>query len=178
LEQLKQFGKIRAYGISVRSPEDGVKAVRDLGFSCLQANFNLIDQRVISCGLTELCEARGAGIIARTPLVFGFLTGHYSASDNFPPDDHRRRWTVEQRDRWATAPSLFASLIAKQVQTPSQFALRFCLSFPAVSAAIPGMLTRQHVTENTAASALGPLSDAVRDQIIEIYNQTTFFSRQ
>jgi aryl-alcohol dehydrogenase-like predicted oxidoreductase len=178
LEQLKQSGKIRTYGISVRSPEDGVRAVREFGFGCLQANFNLIDQRMIDCGLAELCESRGAGIIARTPLVFGFLTGRYAATDNFSPDDHRRRWTPEQRAQWAAAPKLFEPLIAGEPQTPSQFALRFCLSFPAVSAAIPGMLIREHVMENTAASALGPLPAAALDEVIAIYRRNTFFPRQ
>lgn len=178
LEELKQAGKIRAYGISVRSPEDGITAVRDLGFGCVQANFNLIDQRAIDSGLVDLCAARGAGIIARTPLVFGFLTGQYAATDQFAPDDHRRRWTPEQRAQWAAAPKLFEPLIAGEPQTPSQFALRFCLSFPAVSAAIPGMLVRQHVAENTAASDLGPLPAATREQVVAIYRQNTFFSKK
>lgn len=177
LQDLERSGKIRAFGISVRSPEDGLTAVRDLGFDCLQANFNLIDQRALDSGLMQLCEKRGAGIIARTPLVFGFLTGHYAATDQFSPDDHRRRWTPEQRAQWAAAPKLFEPLIAGEPQTPSQFALRFCLSFPAVSSTIPGMLIRQHVTENTAASDLGPLAAATRDQVIAIYRQNTFFSK-
>ena len=178
LEDFRRAGKIRAYGISVRSPEDGIAAVRDLGFGCVQANFNLIDQRAIDCGLVDLCAARGAGIIARTPLVFGFLTGQYAATDNFAPDDHRRRWTPEQRAQWAAAPRLFEPLIAGEPQTPSQFALRFCLSFPAVSAAIPGMLVRQHVTENTAASDFGPLPASTREQVLAIYRQNTFFSKK
>ncbi len=178
LESLKQSGKIRSYGISVRSPEDGLIAVRDLGFRCLQTNFNLIDQRALDSGLLSLCETHGAGIIARTPLVFGFLTGQYGASDNFAPDDHRRRWTPEQRAQWASAPKLFESLIAGEPQTPSQFALRFCLSFPAVSATIPGMLIREHVAENAAASDLGPLPSASREHIVAIYRQNTFFSKK
>lgn len=178
LEAMRQSGEIRAYGISVRSPEDGLVAVRDLGFDCLQTNFNLIDQRALDSGLLNLCEANGASIIARTPLVFGFLTGQYAATDNFAPDDHRRRWTPEQRAQWAAAPKLFEPLIAGEPQTPSQFALRFCLSFPAVSATIPGMLIRQHVAENTAASDLGPLPAATREQVVAIYRQNTFFSKK
>ena len=178
LNELRQSGNIRAFGISVRSPEDGLVAVRDLGFKCLQANFNLIDQRALDSGLIDLCRERGAGIIARTPLVFGFLTGHYAATDNFAPDDHRRRWTPEQREQWAAAPKLFEPLIAREAQTPSQFALRFCLSFPSVSATIPGMLIRQHVAENTAASDLGPLSEATREQVISIYRRNALFSKK
>ena len=177
LESLKQSGKIRAYGISVRSPEDGLIAVRDLGFTCLQTNFNLIDQRVIDSGLLSLCEIHGANIIARTPLVFGFLTGQYAATDNFAPDDHRRKWTPDQRKYWASAPKLFETLICKESQTPPQFALRFCLSFPAVSVAIPGMLSRDHVLENAVASDMGRLPCHIINNIIAIYKQNIFFSK-
>jgi len=177
LESLKKSGKIRSYGISVRSPEDGLIAVRDLGFTCLQTNFNLIDQRAIDCGLLSLCEMHGAGIIARTPLVFGFLTGQYAATDNFAIDDHRRRWTDDQRAHWASAPMLFESLIAREHQTSSQFALRFCLSFPAVSVTIPGMLISDHVVENAAASDLGPLPVETVNNILGIYKQNKFFSK-
>lgn len=177
LESLKQAGKIRAYGISVRSPQDGLIAVRDLGFTCLQANFNLIDQRVIDSGLLSLCEIHSASIIARTPLVFGFLTGQYAATENFAPDDHRRKWTSDQRKYWASAPKLFETLVSKEIQTPPQFALRFCLSFPAVSVSIPGMLNRDHVLENAAASDMGPLPSDVINNIISIYQQNTFFRK-
>jgi len=46
-----------------------------------------------------------------------------------------------------------------------QFALRFCLSQPAVSTVIPGMRTPAHVASNAAASDAGPLSPAVLAKI-------------
>lgn len=176
LERLRAAGKIRAFGISLRGPDDGPAAVRDLGVQSVQVNFNLLDQRARENGLFELCAERNVGVIARTPLVFGFLTGRYSASDAFEPSDHRRRWNAEQLQRWAEAHRLFAAMMdSGKGETPSQFALRFCLSFDCVSTAIPGMLKVEHVIENAGASELGRLSLDVCRRIAVIYGDHRFF---
>ncbi len=177
MEELKQRGKIRAYGVSVRSPEEGVAAIGELGYQCVQVNFNLIDQRAIASGLFTLCGQRRAGIIVRTPLVFGYLTGRYTANDDFDLADHRRRWNPEQREQWASAHRLFQDLLdTDSRQTPAQFALRYCLSFPEVSTVIPGMLTQQHVSENVAASNLGALAPEIREKVMDIYRKHDFFA--
>ncbi len=176
LERLKAAGKIRAFGVSLRGPDDGPVAVRDFGFECLQVNFNLLDQRAVENGLFDLCARRDVGVIVRTPLVFGFLTGRYSAGHDFDSTDHRRQWSSEQLERWAAAHRHFTALIdAKRGETPSQFALRFCLSFDCVSTAIPGMLKEEHVTENASASSLGRLPRHICGKIAEIYREHCFF---
>jgi len=177
LERLRASGTIRVFGISLRNPLDGLPAIRDLGFQCLQVNFNLLDQRAIDDGLFGVCEARNIGVIVRTPLVFGFLTGRYSAEDRFDPLDHRRRWTIDQRKRWATAYRLFTNFFDHDgEETPAQFALRFCLYFGCVSTVIPGMLVPEHVEENAGASELGPLSKTTIREIGKIYQQHCFFT--
>jgi aryl-alcohol dehydrogenase-like predicted oxidoreductase len=176
LERFRGEGKIRAYGVSARSPEEAVAAVKQLGVGCVQVNFNLVDQRALETGLFDLCVAKGAGVIARTPLCFGFLTGQYSSATRFDQYDHRNRWSEAQRERWSSALGLFVDKIARQPgQTPAQFALRFCLSFPAVATAIPGMLTETHVADNTRASDLGPLPQAECADIVSVYRDNSFF---
>lgn len=176
LETLRTQGKIRSIGISVRSPDEGVIAVRQHPIGCLQVNFNLLDQRAIEDGLFDLCRRHNVGVIVRTPLCFGFLTGHYSALDRLDPSDHRNRWNLAQREKWAGAYRLFTSALQAPVpQTPAQFALRFCLSVPAVSTVIPGMLTAQHVEENVEASEMGELLEEEQAAIMGIYHQHDFF---
>ena len=175
---LQKAGTIRAFGISVRSPEDGIRAIKEFGFQAIQANFNMTDQRARETGLFDLCEKENAGIICRTPLCFGFLTGKYPAGALFHPDDHRRRWGAKQIERWAAAYRLFRSGIhTSEAQTDAQIALRFCLSYPAVSTVIPGMLTKSHVDENSRASVLGPLDSASLLEIERIYQENVFFIR-
>jgi aryl-alcohol dehydrogenase-like predicted oxidoreductase len=175
MRQLQNEGKIREFGISVRSPEDGLKAI-DLGISCIQINFNLLDQRAAENGLFDLCLEKGVGVIGRTPLCFGFLTGHYLSDDKFDTSDHRGKWSTKQLDKWANAYQLFKSALnVTEDQTPAQIALRFCISFPAISSVIPGMLTLDHVNENTQASKFGKLSESERIAIMSIYTKHNFF---
>jgi aryl-alcohol dehydrogenase-like predicted oxidoreductase len=177
LQRFKEEGKIRAYGLSARSPEDAAVGVKEFGFPCVQANFSLVDQRALETELFDLCAGKNAGMIARTPLCFGFLTGRYSAASEFDQHDHRNRWSAEQRERWAGAMGLFVSAIARRPgQTPAQFALSFCLSFPAVSCVIPGMLTQDHVKENAGASDFAPLSARESADIVGVYRDNSFFA--
>lgn len=178
LEKLRDEGKIRVIGISTRSPMDSLVAVERLGFKSVQVNFNLVDQRAIELGLFVACRANGAGIIARTPLCFGFLTGKYAASDDYAEGDHRRKWKSQQIELWAEAYKLFsAGLASEEPQTNAQIALRYVLSFADISTTIPGMLTAEHVAENVAASDLGSFSATVLDGFADIYRQHNFFLR-
>lgn len=176
LEDLRRTGKLLAFGASVRSPDEGLIAVERLGLRCIQANFSLVDQRALENGLLESCERLNAGVIGRTPLSFGFLTGRYSAATKFDQHDHRNRWSVEQRERWANALGKFiAALGNRSSHTPAQLALRFCLSFPSVSTVIPGMLTEAHVAENTAASDLGALDADDVAALVSVYRDQALF---
>ncbi len=179
LEGMKTGGLIRAYGISARSPEEAKAAIERFGFGAVQVNFNLIDRRAIDCGLFELAGSAGVGIVARTPLSFGFLTGSYAADQDFPESDHRRRWSPEQRRLWAEAPGLFKKMMEKTAnQTAAQFALRYCLSYACVSSAIPGMLSAAHVEENAAAGDLPSLGDSDLRQVASICKGISFFAEK
>lgn len=175
LDSLRRSGAIRAVGICVRSPADALKAVARFGFGCVQVNFNLLDQRVVEAGLLEFCRSHGVGVIVRTPLCFGFLTGAYTAEGPFAPTDHRSRWSAEQRALWAEAYKLFQSVLAEEEQTPAQMALRFCLSYSAVSTVIPGMLEEKHLLENVGASAFGELTKRQRQALERVYQGRHFF---
>ena len=176
LETLKREGKVRALGISVRSPDDGLTAIKKFGFDCVQVNFNLVDQRAVENNLFAQCEKNNIGVIVRTPLCFGFLTGDYSAETEYDSSDHRVQWSLEQRKRWAEAHELFTSVIKRSdLRSPVQLALRFCLSFKSVSTVIPGMITTAHVEENVPASLLGPLSERELLATQKIYKENSFF---
>lgn len=157
---LQRSGRIRAFGLSVGDPEEARIAIEELGAPVVQLNLNLLDQRPLESGLLELAARRGVGVIARTPLCFGVLTGAVDEETIFPPDDHRSVWPREQIGRWVNASRAFVTAVAeRERQTAAQVALRFCLSCAALSTAIPGMLTREQVEENAAASELGPLAE-------------------
>ena len=83
LEWLRREGKVRAIGISARNPEEALVAAERMKFDSIQVNFNLVNQRALDNGLLPLCEQRGIGVVIRTPLCFGFLTGGYSDPSDF-----------------------------------------------------------------------------------------------
>ena len=153
-------------------------AIEEFNFKGIQINFNLIDQRALENGLFEKCDKLGVGIIGRTPLCFGFLTGKYSANDNYDKSDHRSLWSREQVKRWANAYKLFSKEFeGMKEQSNSQIALRYCLSYPMLSTTIPGMLTEEHVDENTESSDLGYFPPSVLDACNQIYQNNEFFVR-
>jgi aryl-alcohol dehydrogenase-like predicted oxidoreductase len=177
LETLKAEGKIRSYGISARTPEDAMVAINDFGFRVIEVNFNLIDHRIIEAGLFDRAKVDPLGIIVRTPLTFGYLTGTLKGDENFQGIDHRTNWPKDQLKRWAAAPQLYSFLFEGKSRTPAQAALRFCLDFDEVSTVIPGMMKVGEVLENSAVSEMAPLSVEQMTQIQEIYNSNDFYDK-
>ena len=131
MQALCDKGRIRAYGVSVKSPQEGSHAIREHDVPVIQANLNMMDLRAVESGLLSTAEEYGVGVIARTPLCFGFLSGTIASETEFGEGDHRRAWPAVQRERWAEgAMRLFQTLGIPAGQTATQVALRFCLSFP------------------------------------------------
>lgn len=172
LHMLKLDGKIRAVGVSAKSPWDAIEAVANPLVDVVQVNFNMIDQRARECGLLEICEENEVGVIARTPLAFGFLTGKYQKGDKFTAPDHRANWSQEQIDVWAEAPRLFNNIQMEGGLFLNELALGYCLSHPVVSTVIPGMMTPKEVVDNTRRFVV---SDVEIEAIQNIYNSNNFF---
>lgn len=173
MEDLQRDRTIRCFGISARSPDDALIFARQYHPACLQVNFNLADLRALRNGLFDLCKQESIGVIVRTPLAFGFLTGRVSSDQHFEELDHRRRFSPETRARWAEAPKLYDSVFAGNgAATPAQNALRFCLSFDCVSTVIPGMIEVAHVRENVQAAEAGALRPDQLRMIDEIYDMS------
>lgn len=178
LQALVSEGRIRSFGVSVKAPDEALAMLQRHAIPVVQVNLNMLDIRAVDSGLLEAAMARGTGIIARTPLCFGFLSGAVTRDTVFAEGDHRRRWPRAQLERWIDgAAAVHRAAAAPAAQAKSQVALRFCLSFPEVSVVIPGVLSAEEAAENVAASDFGPLADDARDRILAINRETDFFSR-
>jgi aryl-alcohol dehydrogenase-like predicted oxidoreductase len=176
LQGLRKAGKIRAWGASTKSPADSIEAVRGLDVAVVQVNFNMMDVRAVTSGLMAEATTRGVAVIARTPLCFGFLSGAIGRDTAFLPGDHRLGWPREQLDNWIEgARDLLGVVTAEPGPQAVQSALRFCLSFPAISTVIPGILTPAEAGENARASDLGALPAKALDAVLEINRRRNFF---
>ena len=171
----KKTGKIKEFGVSVRSPLDAKYLIENYDIPFVQVNLNLIDQRLITEGVMDLAKERTTGLIIRTPFVFGFLTGTINKNTKFKEKDHRSNYPKEQLKKWANAAELFSFLFNDK--TRAQAALRYCLDFETVSTVIPGMNNIEEVKENLVACDLTPFNSEEHKLITKIYdqNQTKFF---
>jgi aryl-alcohol dehydrogenase-like predicted oxidoreductase len=177
LNHLKKDGKVRAFGVSAQTPEHGLLAIKYLKPSALQVNFNMLDRRVLDCGLMDLARDTQTSLVARTPLSFGFLSGTITRNTQFESSDHRSRWPQKQVNTWVDgAEALLDCMSNKAAQSKPQFAVRFCLSFPPVSAAIPGMMTEKEVLENIHVSELGPLTVVELEKLEKVYLENNSFA--
>jgi aryl-alcohol dehydrogenase-like predicted oxidoreductase len=88
LEQLKEEGKIRYYGVSVETVEEGIFYLEHTKASSLQVIFNLLRQKPLE-KLFPMAMDKNVGILARVPLASGLLTGKFTKDSTFESDDHR-----------------------------------------------------------------------------------------
>lgn len=166
LALLKKQGKIRHAGWSVQSFRETeqtflLRRHADL-IDALQVRYNLLERDAEQELLPAALEL-GVGVIARIPLLFGLLTGKFAADATFGPDDHRRfnLSPDKLREYLGALRDLQWLFEGFPDQSMSQVALRFCLSHPAVTTAIPGGKTPGQVRENDAAGDLGRLPEEI-----------------
>lgn len=174
LRRLRTDGLVRAFGVSVKHPNDGLAVLECGDFSSIQVNLSMIDQRAIDNGLIEQAMKQSVGIIARTPLNFGFLTDKGKTMNlDFGPQDHRSLWPMKQREVWQKAAQLLSEVCPGN--SLAVLALRYCLNTYGVSTVIPGMHTVRDVLNNILALNLPLLNPEIIDRIRQIYNDNDQF---
>lgn len=170
LERAKQAGKIRHYGVSINTMEEGVAAVKDGRSETIQVEYNLLAQEP-SEKIFPLALNANVGVIARIPLRRGILTGKLTAEDEqrFQGEDVRARSFKGEpfRQELAKAEKL-RFLVHGDVKSFAQAALAFCIAHPAVSITIPGARNAEQMRENaTGADVDIPRADL--DRVAELW---------
>ena len=162
VEKLRRDGIIRHFGLSLNrwEPENGLKALRTGLVDAVQVIHNIFDQAPED-KLFPVCQELNIGVIARVPLDEGSLGGKMTLETKFPKGDWRAMYfgpknlppTIERVEK--------LKAVLPPALTLPQMALRYILSFPAVSTIIVGMRKAEHVRQNIAASDAGPLDAAL-----------------
>ncbi|MCS7223654.1 MAG: aldo/keto reductase [Armatimonadetes bacterium] len=166
--KLKEEGDVRFIGSSCRDdPGDALSLIQTGKVDVLQFGFNLIQPRMME--VFEAAKEHGVGIVIRTPLASGFLTGLISEDYEFPQDDYRSKIEREVTTAMARQAAAFRPLVdGREIESLPELALRYILSFDAVSVVIPGAVTPEEVERNVAAARKGPLPDALLEEIERI----------
>jgi len=180
LDDLKQAGKIKNYGVSVEKVEEALKAIEYPGLATVQIIFNIFRQR--SAGLFfPVAKQRDIGILVRLPLSSGLLSGKINRQTTFSPEDHRNfNRNGEQFDRGETfsgvdfdvaldAVDEIRKLLPEGVTMPN-FALRWILDYDAVGCVIPGARNEDQIKQNVAASALPSLTSSQKEALAGLYD--------
>jgi aryl-alcohol dehydrogenase-like predicted oxidoreductase len=74
LEEIRRDGKVRVCGASVNSVIEGLLCLGHTVYQALQIGFSLADRRPVR-ELLPSVAAQGVGVIVKTPLARGLLTG-------------------------------------------------------------------------------------------------------
>jgi aryl-alcohol dehydrogenase-like predicted oxidoreductase len=173
LSDLVHQGKVRAIGCSTFPAELIVEShwvAERRGrerFQCEQPPYSLV-ARTVEAAVLPACQRYGMGVIAWSPLAGGWLTGRYRKGAPLPEGGRASR--VPQRFDTAR-PEVSAKLdavealveVAGDAGVPlTHLALAFVLTHPALSAAIIGPRTAEHLT-----GTLGALDVALSDDVVD-----------
>jgi len=176
MEMLQSWGKIRYWGVSITSPEEGVEIIRKGWGYTLQVLFNVLNQSPAQ-ELFPLASQHGYGIIARVPLASGLLTGKFRQDSVFTADDIRQNFLTPRRLQEALQRvDEVKSIVGGATRTLAEAALKFVLAHDAVSTTIPGARNVHQVDTNAAASG-EPLAAAIVEKLRERLGDYNFYQR-
>jgi aryl-alcohol dehydrogenase-like predicted oxidoreductase len=152
VEELKAEGKIRAFGVSINDhqPSNALKLIESGAVDTVQVIYNIFDQSPED-ELLDACSDNGIGVLARVPYDEGSLTGRIGPGSEFPEGDFRSHYfrgdRLQQVDERVRA---ILDELGIERDDLAEVALRYILSHPAVSSAIPGMRSVRNVERNAA----------------------------
>jgi aryl-alcohol dehydrogenase-like predicted oxidoreductase len=165
LERAQREGKIRFYGVSINTTDEGIAAVKDGRSDTIQLEYNLLAQEPAE-KIFPLAQEANVGIIARIPLRRGVLTGKMTMADEqrFQGEDVRARsHKGEAFAKELAKAEQLRFLVHGPVKTLGQAAIAFCIAHPAVSVTIPGARNESQMRENASgADVTLPPEDLVR----------------
>jgi aryl-alcohol dehydrogenase-like predicted oxidoreductase len=144
LGDLVTEGKLRAWGASVSNADDGRTAIV-WGAQVLCVPFNLLQPDIV-WDLTAECREVGAGILARSPLLHGMLSGRWGEKKRFTPEDHRMyRWTYEAIEARVRQARDTRARVVPSAPSMTVAALQFVLAHDIVASAVFGPRTPAQV---------------------------------
>jgi aryl-alcohol dehydrogenase-like predicted oxidoreductase len=152
LEDEKGAGKIRHLGLSIfgKGSEAQAREARGAGVEALQVIYNRLDRRPEEMYFPH-AQRDGLGILARVPLASGLLSGNYRRGATFAAGDFRSTVDAAKLERDLAEAERLRETEVPPGMPMAEWALRWCLENPAVSAVIPGCKSPAQARANAAA---------------------------
>jgi len=176
MERLQEIGKVRYWGVSVSTNEEGVEIINRGWGHALQVLYNVLNQSPAT-ELFPLAKQKGYGIIARVPLASGLLTGKFRIDTTFPADDVRQNFLTQKRlEEALNRVDEVKSIVGGGAKSLGEAALQFVLANDAVSTTIPGARNMRQVETNVAA-AEGHLTEDIVERLRKRLGDFNFYQR-
>ena len=179
LEELKKFGKISSYGVSIEKVEEGLMAM-EYGISAIEVIFNMFRLKPLE-ELLPKAKEKNIGIIVRVPLASGLLTGKYTKDTKFGENDHRTfNRDGKAFDKGETFSGVDYDLGLKAVEELKKvfktddlvpYALKWILMHDEVSVVIPGASRVEQVYSNNRVEDFTDLTENEMKAVLDIYNK-------
>ena len=178
LTDLVRAGKVRYIGSSTFPASQIVEAqwvAERRGrqrFVCEQPPYSIL-VRGVENDVLPTCRRYGMGVIPWSPLGGGWLTGRYRLGADLPSSHRAERipsrydMSIPGNQRKLEAADALAQLAEEAGMTMIEMALAFVIRHPAVTAAIVGPRTMEHLESQLTAAEV-TLSDDVLDRIDQI----------
>ena len=150
--RLKKEGKVRWFGVSNQNADQIRMYLRYYDLECLQPPYSLLAREVEEHEL-PLCQEHRIGVIAYSPLYRGLLTGKYARDHKF--GDHRDATPLfhgRAFGRILDALDEVRPIAEDHGLTVPQLAIRWVLTHPALTSAIVGIKTPEHIESIVAAA--------------------------
>jgi aryl-alcohol dehydrogenase-like predicted oxidoreductase len=182
LRKLRSEGKIRRFGASVESDEEGLLCLQQEGLASLQVIFNIFRQKP-AVELFQEALKKQVGIIVRLPLASGVLSGKFTQETRFDEKDHRNYnrdgAAFNVGETFAGIPYAKAVSLADELKSlvPERLSMaamaqRWILDHEAVTTVITGASRREQVIQNALASDLSSLTPDLTTRIREFYERS------
>jgi len=152
---LKKEGLIGHWGVAVGDAEVGRAAI-DKGAEVIELAYNLMHPIDLH-RLAGDAMVSGVGILARSVLAHGLLSGLWVKSRVFDPGDHRAaRWTQPEFERRVDQLGPLSFLVRGDVLTMRAAAVRFVLANHLVSSAVLGPRSVEQLEQLVRETGSGP----------------------
>jgi aryl-alcohol dehydrogenase-like predicted oxidoreductase len=178
LTDLVHAGKIRYFGSSTFPASQIVEAqwvAEHRGrerFICEQPPYSIL-VRGVESDVLPTCLRQGMGVIPWSPLAGGWLSGRYRMGEDVPASHRAERiparydMSLPGNQRKLEAVEALAQLAEESGMTLIELSIAFVVRHPAVTAAIIGPRTMEHLESQLTAADI-VLSEEVLDRIDEI----------
>lgn len=164
LREMKAAGLARHIGVSLYTTRDIDMVLEDGIVDCLQVAFSLLDPLPLIERL-EAVRARDIGVIVRSALHAGYLTGKYDERSTFDSaSDQRSDWT-ERRRRDAARDAGCFRFLEEEAGSLLAGAVRYPLAFPEVSTVLLSSKSAAQAAVNFGDQVRGALSRAALGRI-------------